>query len=361
MSDVLSAVKLDFSSFYKFVSSVGLLLIAAAVALPWFVLKSAVPDPPVKSAAAKVVDAAIDLRAEHYAFIMNAYPWISGSLLLLGLILTGYGLIAWRSRQKAHDSDEDEVYRQRRLGRTEKASEQDRVEKLDQEADEGQATGDEQGGDSLSEGKRATGESDRSQDSGQLTNRSRYNLRRELIQQAESQVASLLATAFTETHLIETGVRVGDPGSPILDIVARSTSPDRWTSFAVEIRLFARSRGAVLRLRDTMLAVAVAARDVPEGQVQVQKVGRPPVAKSVSICLLVVQDEDQGEISSWQQNVESFRTQITRTVNVINSVLLRKTGVIVVSQRDLLEATKEWLQESVLEVMQRPEIPVMRL
>lgn len=361
MSDVLSAVKLDFSSFYKFVSSVGLLLITAALALPWFVLKTAVPDAPLESTAAKIVDDALGVRAGQYMFIVNAYPWISGSLFLLGLLLTGYGLIAWRNRQKEQDKDEDEAYRQRReLGRTEKASEEDRVEKLDQEAKDDQSTELEEAVENTAGGRKEAGISGQSEVSSRDAYQSRYRERRELIERAENRVGSLLASSFSQTHRIETGVRVGDPGSPILDIVARSTAPDRWTSFAVEIRLVDGSRSIAVRLRQTMLAVAIAARNVPEGQVQVQKVGRPPVAKSVSICLVVVSDEEQGASLRPHLSLDSFRNQIASIVGVVNSVLLRKAGVIVVSHAELLVAPENWMRESVLEVMQNPETAIVR-
>lgn len=362
MSDVFSSVKLDFSSFYKFVSSVGLLLIAAAVALPWFVLRSAAPDAPIGSGAAIVVDEAIDTRAAHYLFIVNVYPWISGVLFLLGLGLTGYGLAAWRRRQKAQDKDEDEAHRQRReLGRTEKASEKDRADKLDREAHEHQPAEADESIDDPRRDVESTAREVRSQDSTRAARDSRYLKRRELIEQVESNVAVLLTTAFHGTHQIETGVRVGRPGTSILDIVARSSVPDRWTSFAVEIRLVDRSPSAAMRLRDAMVAVAIAARDVPEGQVQVQRVGRPPVAKSVSICLLVVSDDEWPAESSLRFNADSFRGRVVSIVDVVNSVLLRKTGVIVVSQTELQDADSDWLKESVLEVMQHPEVAVMRV
>src|SRR5690606_18564014 len=119
---------------------------------------------------------------------------------------------------------------------------------------------------------------DQAEATSTVARQDRYKERREIIEQAEDRVESLLGTSFSGTHRIETGVRVGDPKSPILDVVARSTEPDRWTSFAVEIRLVDRSRNILgARLRQMMLAVAIAARNVPEGQVQVQKVGRPPV------------------------------------------------------------------------------------
>lgn len=361
MSDVFSPVKLDFSSFYKFVSSVGLLLLAVAVALPWFALRAAAPDAPAGTAASLTVDVALDARAQQYLFIVSAYPWISAVLFVLGSVLTGYGLFAWRSQQKKQDADEDETYRQRReLGQSLEASAEDRDEKLDQEAHEGDSSRD-KGSASV------PGDVDRNGAASEPLERletaygDRYRARREFIKQAEGRVEKLLGTAFNETHQIETGVRLSGPRSPILDFVARSADGDRWTSFAIEVRVVERSPSTALRLRDAMLAVAIAARDVPEGQVQVQRVGRPPIAKSVSICFVVVWDEEWRAHSPMRFSRGSFKDRVSAIVEVVNAVLLRKTGVICVSQAEFKQVSATWLQENILEVMQRPELAIMRL
>lgn len=361
MSDLFSPVKLDFSSFYKFVSSVGLLLLAAAVALPWFALRATAPDAPAGTPASLNVDLALDARAQQFLFIVSAYPWVSGVLFVLGSVLTGYGLFAWRSRQKKQDADEDETYRQRiELGQSVKASPEDREEKLDQEALEDDTSRDKDSagsaGDEVREG--AVPEPLERPDTA---TRDRYRARREFIARAEERVETLLGAAFIKTHQIETGVRLSGPRSPILDLVARSNDGDRWTSFAMEVRVVDRSPSTALRLRDAMLAVAIAARDVPEGQVQVQRVGRPPIAKSVSICFVVVSDEERGIGQPTQVPTPSFKDRLSATVEVVNAVLLRKTGVICMSQSEFDQASAASLQENVLEVMQRPELAIIRL
>ncbi|THJ64853.1 hypothetical protein E8P82_13825 [Arthrobacter echini] len=361
MSDVFGPVKLDFSSFYKFVSSIGLLLLAAAVALPWFALRATAPNAPAGTEASSNVDLALDARAQQFLFIVSVYPWLSGVLFVLGSVLTGYGLFAWRSRQKKQDADEDETYRQRaELGQSSKASSEDREEKLDQEAVEGDTSRDKGSAGLAGDGERKKVVSEPLERLDTAT-RDRYRVRRELITRAEERVEKLLGAAFIDTHQIETGVRLSGPRSPILDLVARAKDGDRWTSFAIEVRVVDRSPSTAPRLRDAMLAVAIAARDVPEGQVQVQRVGRPPIAKSVSICLVVVSDEDRGIRQSTQVASLSFKDRLSATVEVVNAVLLRKTGVICISQSEFEKTSAAWLQEKILEVMQRPELAMIRL
>lgn len=364
MSGSFGPMKLDFSSFYKFVASVGLVLVAVSVLLPWFVLRTFAPEAPAGTPAGRVVDVALDERADQYLFIIRMYPWASLVLFVLGCVLTGYGLVAWRDRQKMQDADEDEAYRQRReLGQTTRASEDDREEKLDREALEG-------GGPVQTA---AAQETRTSSPDGSPTPQpkvisnpgdERYRARRDSIREAEERVGDLLRKAFDDSHTVEAGVRVGGSDSPIVDLVARAKDPSRWSSFAMEIKLVASSGVSLMRLRESMLAVAIAARDVPEGQVQVQRVGRPPVAKSVSLCLVIVADEDvsigQSRLSPLKLSMSEFAERTTRLVRVVNTVLSRQVGMILVPQSRFVDISASWLRQSVLDAMQHPESPVVR-
>lgn len=363
MNGSFGPMKLDFSSFYKFVASVGLVLVAASVLLPWFVLRTFVPEAPAGTPAARVVNVALDERADQYLFIVRMYPWASLVLFLLGCVLTGYGLVAWRARQKMQDADEDEAYRQRReLGQTTRASEGDREEKLDREALDG-------GGpehDAAAQATRTSPDESHTTQPKVVSNPGdeRYRARRDFIREAEERVGDLLRTAFYDSHTVEAGVRVGGSDSPIVDLVARAKDPSRWSSFAMEIKLLTSSGISQMRLRESMLAVAIAARDVPEGQVQVQRVGRPPVAKSVSLCLLIVADEEvstgQSRLISPQLSISEFAKRTTRLVRIVNTVLSRQVGIILVPQSQFVDISASWLRQSVLDAMQHPEDPVLR-
>ncbi len=287
---------------------------------------------------------------------------MSLALFVLGCGLTAYGLIAWRGRQKKQDADEDEVYRQRReLGKTTQASDDDREKKLDREAlDE----------DTASEA--AAADVDPPLRSDPLAMQpvverpaadEKYRSRRQFIKEAEGHLGGLLGDAFADTHLVEKGVRIGADSS-ILDLVARAKDPSRWSSFAIEIRLVTGSISTAMRLRDSMLSVAIAARDVPEGQIQVAQVGRPPVAKSVSLCFVIVADEESSSSGSIgapaRIGFDDFGRRAERVVRIVNTVLARKVGVIVVAQSRFADVSTQWLRQSVLEVMRRPESIAMK-
>jgi len=349
MSGSFGPMKLDFSSFYKFVASVGLVLIASSVAVPWFVLRAAAPEAPQDSPAAAIVELALDERADQYQFIVQAYPWVSLGLFLGGCGLTAYGLIAWRGRQKKQDADEDEAYRQRReLGKTTQASEVDREQKLDREAlSEEDPSVEENGQESTVRVERPVSVPPR------VTEGSVYDERRNFIKEAEAKVGRELKEAFADTHEVEAGVRIGSDAA-ILDLVARANDPARWSSFAVEIRVISSSIPATVRLRESMLSVAIAARDVPEGQLQLERVGRPPVAKSVSILLVVVREGEPAR-PGLTMNFPDFVRRLDRTVKITNMVLSRKVGVILLNQSQIDAMSAEELRQSILEVMRRPE------
>lgn len=360
MSDIAGPVKLDFSSFYKFAASVGLLLIAASVAVPWFVLRASVPEAVEGTDTAKIVDIALGARAEQYLFIIRAYPWFTVALFTLGCALTAYGLLAWRGRQKKQDDDEDEAYRQRRkLGRTTQASDDDRNDKLEREVLNDGADA------ATAEKAPARPDASPPRISSPTKNPAdeKYRSRRDYLKNAEARAAQLLAEAFEDTHSVEAGVRIGGVEAPILDLVARAHSPAGWSSFAVEIRLSGSSNSAYMRLREVMLAVAIAARNIPEGPVQVQRVGRPPLARSVSICILIATDDFPGPTHGEPRAAESrprYVARIEEIVKQVNSVLLRKVGIMYFPQTQFETLSAARLREDVLEVMRHPEQAVIR-
>lgn len=361
MSGSFGPMKLDFSSFYKFVASVGLVLIASSAVLPWFVMRAAVPDAQTGTSAAKVAAIAINERVKQYLFVVQIYPWISLVLFFLGCVLTGYGLIAWRDRQKKQDADEDETYRQHReLGHTTQASEDEKEKKLNREASEQE---DPIEGSVVKETDGSSANATRPTQSKEITSSGTgtFQTRRKFIHNAEMQVGKLLSQAFLDSHRIEAGVRVGS-NSSFLDFVARAIDPSHWASFAIEIK-YIQSASLTMRLRETMLTVAIAARDVPTGQIQVQRVGRPPMASSVSLCLVIVADEElvshQPEHRSLQTNIGSLLESTRQLVSVVNSVFSRQVGVIVVPEKKFKNISSDWLRESVLDTMQRPDIPVV--
>ena len=83
------------------------------------------------------------------------------------------------------------------------------------------------------------------------------------------------------------------------------------------------------------------------------------MAKSVSLCFVIVADEESsssGTIgASTRIGFDDFGRRAERVVRIVNTVLARKVGVIVVAQSRFADVSTQWLRQSVLEVMRRPE------
>jgi hypothetical protein len=374
VSNPLEPFKVDYSSFYKFVSSIGLVLIASAATIPWFVMRAAVPESFRNARAEETLERAAETRADQYLLALQAYPWVSGTLVILGLILTIYGLFAWRSRQVKLDADEDEAFRQRRvLGQTTYATQEERQQKLDLEANETEsaATTDDNEG----VGSRDTASPAESGASGggassvptdaqaiQVANdRASQRLRLEGL---EGKVGELIAMAYKDTHSLETGVRVptsdGAQRLSILDFVARARDPEKWTSFALEVRVVS-TRGpmAADTLQRSMIRLAMAARGVPEGPIPRGRKGRPALARSVSL-LVVIAAAPQYAMSAYAgsgRSTSSFWRVATERVEVLNSVLLRKVGVLVLQEEQLASVSPDDFHHQTLTLLQDPARP----
>lgn len=368
MSNLLSPVKLDFSSFYKFITSVGLLSIAASIAIPWFALQASPPAAPDNSSAASTIELALNLRADQYRFIISIYPYLSIILLITGTAITIYGITSWKKRQKLQDEDEEEAFRQRKeLGKTTQATPEEREEKLEEEVADIAAEASEQQTIKRSAQPEASKSSPKDVSPASSSNKKAprinveaINTRRKLAKLAEQQIEQIVTAAFDFSHSVESGVRTGGKGSPIIDLIARANEPNRWTSFALETRLMSTGPLYERSIRDAMLSVAIAAKDVPEGQIQLERVGRPPIAQSVSILVLVVTGEQLKSKSVASKIPDTrFIQRAQETINIVNSVLSRKAGVIILTDDELEKASISWFRKSVLSVMQSPEVPAL--
>ena len=91
---------IDFSSFYKFLSSLGLLIVIGSLAFPMGILS--LPD------ASSVCVEDVCLARTNMQLFLYQYWWVITSLgLILGIALMGYGMGKWNERQKGVDVKED--------------------------------------------------------------------------------------------------------------------------------------------------------------------------------------------------------------------------------------------------------------
>lgn len=102
--------KLDFSDFYRFVSSLGMVLIGFGLAIPYVVVRDA--ESLMLSASAydsliPIAQTAVTLRTLWYLLMSVAAICISPGLIASGLTLVAWGLWMWWSRQRVRDARED--------------------------------------------------------------------------------------------------------------------------------------------------------------------------------------------------------------------------------------------------------------
>ncbi|WP_396600749.1 hypothetical protein [Algibacter sp. R77976] len=98
--------KVEFSDLYKFLTSVGLIIIASAFLIPWLFMKQEIGlliseteyNELVKSSK-KLTDNRIKLGL----FITKAIPYISGILFALGIIISTIGIKKWKRKQDTVD------------------------------------------------------------------------------------------------------------------------------------------------------------------------------------------------------------------------------------------------------------------
>jgi len=102
--------QLEYGDFYKFIVSIGIALIIAAVVLPWLFLREPFDLLLDSNQLARLTPSAqaIIAEREHFlATIFHLVPWISGAQFVAGTFLVIAGLAKWRERQILRDRSEE--------------------------------------------------------------------------------------------------------------------------------------------------------------------------------------------------------------------------------------------------------------
>ncbi len=108
----------EYSSYYKFLVSIGLILIGAAILFPWLVLRESFDLLLKTSDISQLTPIARDIIAlrQQAAFqLVKFVYWGSAITFMAGISLFLYGLIVWR-RQQIEIFDLQEVYKTQKMG-----------------------------------------------------------------------------------------------------------------------------------------------------------------------------------------------------------------------------------------------------
>lgn len=98
--------KIEFSDLYKFLTSIGLIIIASSFLIPWLLLKSdfgiliSIEEyNQLIENSKKLANNRIDLNL----FILKIIPYLSTALFLIGALLSFYGIKKWKEKQQTVD------------------------------------------------------------------------------------------------------------------------------------------------------------------------------------------------------------------------------------------------------------------
>jgi len=102
--------QIEYGDFYKFIVSIGIALMIAAVLLPWLFLREPFDLLLDSNQLARLTPSAqaIIIERQHFlARIIHLVPWFSGVLLVAGVSLATVGLSKWHRRQILRDRSEE--------------------------------------------------------------------------------------------------------------------------------------------------------------------------------------------------------------------------------------------------------------
>lgn len=102
--------RFEFGHFYKFAVSLGLILVALGLGLPWLVLRdtSGLTIPAADlDRVTPTARAVLEDKQRHQQWIVDHYAGVSIGLVALGCLVLGYGAMKWWRRQSVLDETED--------------------------------------------------------------------------------------------------------------------------------------------------------------------------------------------------------------------------------------------------------------
>jgi hypothetical protein len=203
------APRVDFASFHRFLVSLGVLLIAAAVLVPWLILRESGALLVTRAELSNLTETgreAIESKQTTIAALLQVWPFLSAALLATGTSLVIVGLVRWRRRQAVLDRVED-LGREKLENEVRQLTPTEITEKLERETAESQPPATVPRGD----------------------------IRAQLLE-IEVIVSEKLGEAFSGTHVVESNVAVrSKSGQAEIDAVVKALVPEG-TDLVVEIK-----------------------------------------------------------------------------------------------------------------------------
>jgi hypothetical protein len=332
--------KIDFGHFYKFVASVGLLVVFLAFAVPWFVTQSLASLDLSERTVAELTPTArgvIALRQALLSDFQQLLPWISGGLLALGLACLIWGLVGWRKRQAVQDSGEDLKFATERVqfnAMTNEQVEEKQVREVQEAVRADSAVG------SASATLTTEVQSPPTEEQ-RVSARQSLDARIEALRAREDMFADKVAEAFSSAFVASRNVSVTDSFGPelALDLVLDPIQPKKYGQVGFDLRTTRQTQGFMLA-SDWLSYAAIATKGLAPGPVYTGNRGRPPVGSICGIVVIVVEQESMASLARGA-------VALLRKTRRLNSVLRRPVGVILMTAQQLKEITPAALRECV--------------
>src|SRR4051812_38513684 len=98
--------KVDFGNIHKFLVSLGLALVLAALVVPWFILRESdalLVSTQQLNELTQTARETLERKQNSIHFLVIVWPYVSVVLLTSGVSLVVFGLVKWRQRQAVQD------------------------------------------------------------------------------------------------------------------------------------------------------------------------------------------------------------------------------------------------------------------
>ncbi len=325
--------KLEFGQLYKFVVSLGFVLMAAAVVGPWAILRDQgallVSSETLEDLTPRA-QRVLELKQEHVEWIATWYPWASLVLFLAGASLALWGLVRWWVRQQVADEREDVDLEVQRRTLVPLTAEEEEL-RLDTEVEEalaGASVADTEAERPSGEQRPAStahsGTAPHPQDPDVPTpapapGRTRLETDvvalRNRVRETEALALRRLTEALKDTHRVESGVKIrsNDDIMGYADLVAIALPNSSSWNFVIDVKFGRYPQNAGNRLSESLLSGAAAAR------------GLGP-SRSLALTIFVVENDEQ--VGRTQRN-------LTRALKRAREALAVPVSALVITETEL--------------------------
>jgi hypothetical protein len=325
-------LRAEYGHFYKWLTSIGLALIAAAAALPWFVHQAAdaltIPSAELETYT-ETARRVLESRQEELELTQLLLPWMVVLLVTLGVAASYFGLLGWKARQDKVDQSED-IDLAKKLLEIEQVPDSESEAMLKSEVLEDEAA--------------SVGSAN--EQPGAAVEPNRVAERMADLKRLEERASVLLAESFDTTHDVVSRVRVTTSvGVRIqVDAVAQDSS-GVWGAIIQDTIRISNATLARSRVRDALQRLAYASHDISPSLLPT---GDSPVEVRATGLLLVVLD---GETA------DSVRRAVEEELAQINLVLKRSVALAVIERGRLESLTTESFKTLVLTALRNPVVP----